>query len=214
MISLQSLELLLAGSIFGLTAGISPGPLLALLLTQTLKHNRKEGIKIALSPLITDLPIILIAVLLFNKLSEYDTVLGVIALLGGLFVAYLGYESVTSKGLIPENQEYKAGSLKKGIITNFLNPHPYLFWATIGAPYVFKALDVNILTAILFLTSFYTLLVGSKVLIAIIVDRSKEIISSKTYLIIIKLLGIILFGFSILFFYDGLKYLGVPGLTN
>ncbi len=209
MISLQSLEIMLIGSILGLTAGISPGPLLTLVITRTLKHDKIEGIKIALSPLITDLPIILIAILIFSKLSEFDTILGVISFIGGVFVAYLGYESFQSKRLIPESQEFKSDSLKKGIITNFLNPHPYLFWATIGAPYIFKALEINILTVIMFFTSFYLLLIGSKVFIAIFVARSKVFIGIKTYVVIMKLLGIILFGFSILFFYDGLKYFGL-----
>jgi threonine/homoserine/homoserine lactone efflux protein len=206
--SKEIIEIILIGSILGLTAGISPGPLMALVLTQTLKHNRSEGIKIAVSPLITDLPIILITLFIFSQLSEFNVILGIISLCGGIFIAYLGYESVKSQGMATEPQTWKSDSLKKGIITNFLSPHPYLFWTTIGAPYVFKALDINILAAVIFFTTFYVLLIGSKVFIAIIVDRSKGFLGSKTYLIIIKLLGIILFGFSLLFIYDGLKHLG------
>ena len=53
--------LLITGIILGLMAGISPGPLLALVISETLKHGKKEGIKIALTPFITDLPAILLS---------------------------------------------------------------------------------------------------------------------------------------------------------
>jgi threonine/homoserine/homoserine lactone efflux protein len=207
MFSLKTLEFILTGTFLGLTAGISPGPVLALVINQTLKHDKREGIKVAISPLITDFPIILTTVLIFVKLSQFHTVLGIIAIAGGFFIAFLGYESVRTKGLNIRNGEVKSDSLKKGILTNFLNPHPYLFWTTIGTPYAFKAHEISVTTVILFFLSFYIMLIGSKVVVAIIVARSKRFINQKSYIIIMKLLGIALFFFSILFFYDGIKYL-------
>jgi len=38
-----------------------PRPLLALVLAQTLRHGAREGCKIALTPLVTDAPIIIVA---------------------------------------------------------------------------------------------------------------------------------------------------------
>ena len=207
MVTLSTLKYLLAGSILGLTAGISPGPILTLVITETLKHSRKEGIKVAVSPLITDFPIIMITLFILVRLSQFNTVLGIISFLGGIFIAYLGYESVNTKGLDLRESGFKVQSLKKGVIANFLNPHPYLFWSTIGTPYILKAFEINLLTAVLFLLSFYILLVGSKVTIAVIVSRSKRFIKQKVYLFIMRFLGIILFIFSLIFFYDGYKYI-------
>ena len=61
---------LLTGVIFGLSAGFAPGPLLTLVITQTLKHNIKEGVKVALAPLLTDLPIILAALERAREVEE------------------------------------------------------------------------------------------------------------------------------------------------
>jgi len=207
MLSENILHFLVIGSLLGLSAGISPGPLLTLVITQTIKHNKTEGIKIAISPLITDLPILLITLLVFSKLSQFDTILAVISFVGGIFVAYLGFESIKSRGLNIDISDSKSRSLKKGIIANFLNPHPYLFWATVGMPYAFKAFDISPLTAVLFFSSFYVFLIGSKVTIAIIVARTKVFIGQRAYIFIMRALGIVLFTFSILFFYDGIKYL-------
>jgi threonine/homoserine/homoserine lactone efflux protein len=126
---------------------------------------------------------------------------------GAIFLAYLGWESIRSKGFNTEIQDSGNRSLKKGIITNFLSPSPYLFWATVGTPTVFKAFGINLMAAILFLASFYLFLIGSKITIAIIVDRTKAFIGQKLYLILMRLLGMALLVFSILFLLDGIKYL-------
>lgn len=207
MITENTVHFLTVGAVLGLTAGISPGPLLTLVLTQTIKHNKIEGIKVAISPLITDLPIVIITLLVFNRLAQFDIVLAIISFVGGLFLAYLGWESIKSQGLNIDLQSTDSGSLKKGVIANFFNPSPYVFWATIGAPYIFKAFGISLATAILFLVSFYVVMIGSKVIIALIVARTKVFIDQKLYIAIMRFLGIVLLAFSILFFYDGISYL-------
>lgn len=207
MITPDTLEFLTAGSLLGLSAGISPGPLLTLVMTQTLKYNRREGIKVALSPLVTDLPIIGMTLVVISKISQSDTILGMISLAGAIFVAFLGYESITSKGFSAGQPDIVSKSLRKGIIANFLSPHPYLFWATVGAPYVLKAHVQGLLYAILFLGSFYFFLVGSKISVALLVARSKKFMREKTYRIIMWILGIALFVFSLMLLYEGYQYL-------
>lgn len=61
---------LASGVLLGLSAGLAPGPILALVLAQTLRHGSREGCKIALTPLITDPPIILVALAMASKLAE------------------------------------------------------------------------------------------------------------------------------------------------
>jgi len=72
-----------------------------------------------------------------------NTLLGIISLLGALFLSYLTYESLFRKAEI-NLEKTKAESLKKGIITNALNPHPYLFYFTVGGTTLLKALSIKI----------------------------------------------------------------------
>lgn len=205
---IESLPFLIAGVLFGFVAGISPGPLLTLVITETLKHNKKEGILVASAPLITDIPIVLLSIFILVKLAHFHYVLGAISFCGALFIAYLAYESITVKGLDINLQSIKARSLRKAIITNFLSPHPYLFWIAVGAPTVLKGYKINILSSLLFIIGFYLLLVGSKITVALIVDKSKIFLKSKAYLAIIRTLGFILLLFCIIFIKDGLTYFG------
>lgn len=193
--------------LLGFSAGISPGPLLTLVVTQTLKHSKTEGIKVALSPLLTDLPIVLLTLFVFSQLAQFNLVLGLLSLAGGLFVAHLGYDSIRAQGLEFSLTNSSSRSLQKGIIANFLSPHPYLFWGTVGMPYVFKAYQVSLLSAALFFAGFYCCLVGSKITVAVIVSHTKPLISSRIYIVIMRILGILLLLFAVLFVIDGINYL-------
>lgn len=200
---------LFSGVVFGLSAGLSPGPLLTLVISETLRHGVKEGVKVSVAPLLTDLPIVLVTLLLLSRLSNMFHVLGVISLLGCGFLTYLGYESVTFRGVDVEVEKESPRSVRKGVIANFLNPSPYMFWFTIGAPLVLKARMVGILPAALFILAFYLFLVGSKVLVAVVVGKSRFFLRSRNYVYTIRLLGVILLVFALIFLRESLKFFGV-----
>ncbi|NJK87391.1 MAG: LysE family transporter [Bacteroidales bacterium] len=124
--------------------------------------------------LITDLPVILISIFLFSQIQQLNTVLGLISFAGALFAVFLGYSSIKTRYIANEIKNTRPASLKIGIITNFLNPHPYLFWITIGAPSFLRAFEIHILVSASFILTFYALLVGSKIIIAYFTARSKK----------------------------------------
>jgi threonine/homoserine/homoserine lactone efflux protein len=197
---------IILGVTLGLTAGLSPGPLLMLLISETIKQNRKAGILVACTPLITDLPIVLISIFVLQAISDYHFILGIISVLGALYLGYLSFENIRLKHFDPDIDELKSKSLKKGIITNFLNPNPYLFWMTIGAPTVLKGYRTGILLSLCFVIGFYIFLVGSKIIIALLVDRSKALIKSSLYVLLIKILGLLLLVFSLVFIKESLVH--------
>lgn len=206
------IEALLAGVLLGFSAGIAPGPLLALVIAETLRHDVWAGIKVALAPLITDLPIVVGALLLVSRLGDFDTALGIVSLLGGCFVAYLGVESIRTRGLELDEQPAKPRSLSRGVITNFLSPHPYLFWLTVGAPTTLKAHgDGGGVWAAAFIAGFYLLLIGSKLTLAVVSARSRTVLTGRVYLTTMRVLGVLLCGFALLLFRDGAVFLGLLG---
>ena len=209
---IEGLEFLISGVVFGLAAGIAPGPLLALVFSETLKHGKKEGAKVAISPLITDLPIIVFVLFILSTLSsliECNFVIGVVSLFGACYLIYLGVENLRVKTDKFEVELAKGGALKRGVIVNLLNPHPYLFWLSIGGPMIFESLDIHISATLLFILGFYSLLIGSKTAIVVVVEKSKSFIKSKYYLYIVRALGITLILFALFFVRDGLELIGL-----
>lgn len=205
------LSYLAIGILFGVTAGFSPGPLLTLVISETLEHGVGAGIRVALAPIITDIPIIAVTLLVFTQLSDFDTILGTISLLGGCYVLYIGYESISAKAHNNRPTEERPKSLTRGVLANALSPHPYLFWFSVGAPTTAKAMSINTIAPLLFIGGFYLLLIGSKVGLALIVGRSKTFLNDRTYGYTMKLLGLALVAFSFVLFADGLKLLHLLG---
>ena len=204
-------ELLGAGAAFGLAAGLSPGPLLALVVTQTVRHGPREGLKVATAPLITDAPIVLGSVLVLSRLSSSDVLLGVVALAGGLFVAYLAIESLRTTRLHTAVGAGEPRSWRQGALVNALSPHPYLFWITVGAPILVGAAAGGLAAPAAFLVGFYTCLVGSKVAVAAAVGASRGALTGRAYPWIMRALGALLLVFAVLLLREGAILLGLIG---
>jgi threonine/homoserine/homoserine lactone efflux protein len=201
------IELLIAGITLGIYAGLVPGPLLVLLISQTLKHGHKEGIKVALSPLITDLPIIIASLILLSFVAGYNLILGILSIFGGLYIFYLAYESFKTKGLPGNIKIEEPNSLKKGVTVNFLNPSPYLFWITVGGPLIITAYAGNVLSPLLFIVVFYTFLVGSKIVLAFAAGKSRDLLTGRPYLYIMRILGVAMVIFALYLIYGGVQLL-------
>jgi len=155
------------------------------------------------------LPIVLLVLLALSNLVKYNFIIGIISLLGALYLIHLGIENLTAKINKVEVKLAKRDALKRGVVANFLSPHPHLFWLSIGGPMIFKGLEIHISATVLFILVFYSLLIGSKIGIALIVEKSKSFLKSKHYLYIIRALGIALILFALIFVKDGLKLIGL-----
>jgi len=200
---------LLFGIIIGLAAGLSPGPLITLVVSETLKNGKKEGIKVAVSPLISESLIVLFVLVILSSIAENSIVIGAISLLGACFLIYLGLSNLRANVKEPKNHLGKNNALLRGITTNLLNPNTYLFWLTVGGPRILESSLDNLSAPILFILGFYVMLVGSKTAVAIAVDESKTLVRSKHYVYIIRALGIVLIVFALIFVKDALEHFGL-----
>jgi len=63
------------------------------------------------------------------------------------------------------------------------------------------------LTVVLYFLLFYFMLVGSKISIAYLVEKSKTFLTNKAYTLTMQIPGIVLFVFAVLFIIDGIKML-------
>lgn len=107
-------------------------------------------------------------------------------------------------------QPKKSRSFSKGIAVNFLSPHPYLFWLSVGGPLITKSNTENGLPApLFFLMGFYLLLVGSKITLAFLSGKFKTFLKGNAYIYTMRFLGFLLCLLALFLFKDGLELLGV-----
>jgi threonine/homoserine/homoserine lactone efflux protein len=194
------IESLATGVLFGLSAGLAPGPLLALVISQTLRHGPGQGVRVAMAPLLTDLPIVVVSVLLVGTLAGSSGPLAVISLVGSAFVAWLALETWRAQppgATAPGAMEPAPRSWTRGAAVNALSPHPWLFWIAVGAPTLLAAYATGGMpAAAAFLVGFYGCLVGSKVGVAAAVGRARGRVAGRGYRATMRILAVLLIVFA------------------
>jgi threonine/homoserine/homoserine lactone efflux protein len=205
-----ALEALAAGALLGLAAGFAPGPLMALVLAQGIRFGTREGLKVAAAPLITDVPIVILATVLVGAAAGVaDALLGAISLAGAVFVAWLGVESIRTTGVEAGRPDDAPRSWTRGAVVNALSPHPYLFWIMVGAPVLIRASGEGWLAAAAFLAGFYGCLVGAKMILAVVAGRSGGRLRGGAYRAVMVALGGLLLLFALRLALEGLRLLGI-----
>jgi len=196
------------GVSLGLGAGVTPGPLLGLVISETLRNGWRAGVSVALAPLVGDVFVIACCLLLLAQLPP--VVFTLLSLGGGFYVLFLGWETLqtvpATAGLTTDSTRNTLQSLRKGLVVNLLNPHPYLFWLTVGGPFVIQSATQSAFGAILaFLSGFYGCLVGSKVLLALLVHSGRARLHSRGYRLTLQISGILLVILGGMLVWEGIR---------
>jgi threonine/homoserine/homoserine lactone efflux protein len=189
-------EYILSALIFGLTAGLQPGPLTILVVQQTLERGLMSGIKVSFAPVITDGPIIFAVVMVLSQFKDISLFLGLLSLVGGLYLLVLCMQILRTKVLSFSASNGSNSSLLTAIKVNFLSPNPYLFWFTVGGTFIARGTTNE---AITFVVVFLGSLVLSKMVIALLAFNFREILGGVGYLWVMRTLGLALGVFAILF---------------
>ncbi|MEZ0323653.1 MAG: LysE family transporter [Hydrogenothermaceae bacterium] len=189
---MEELKLIISGILLGVAAAISPGPILTLIVSETLKYGKKEGIAVGISPLFTDIPIFLVSYFLIYKHSKnFQNIVEIFYLLGGVLLIYLGYKNIKYHYRQFERVSTKRGVLPaflEGFLVNLFNPYTYLFWFLIAVNFYSE----NFPETLSFFISFFIAFISVKVSIVLFVDSSKRFIKSSIYNFLIKSVGFIL----------------------
>ncbi len=195
---------LITGLTLGLGAGVAPGPLQTLVVTSTLERGFGAGWRVALAPLYTDTPIVLISVLAVSTLPV--RFVNGLAVVGGIVLVGMGFWIVARTRPVEIDEEESAGlsDTWRGIAVNLASPHPWVFWVTAGAPIVVTAWRRSVAEAVAFLAGFYVLLIGTKVAIAWAVARARTHLSPHWRWRLVVIGGGLLVAGGILLVWQGL----------
>jgi threonine/homoserine/homoserine lactone efflux protein len=174
----------LTGLAPGLAAGLAPGPLSALTITTSLKRGFGAGARVAMSPLVTDIPLVGTVVLVVAAIP--NVWVGRLTAVGAISLVSLGiWEIVSVRSRQPagvgsvDGRGGTTADLLKGAIVNMLSPHPWLFWVSVGAPILVTAWRTSPPRAVAFVVSFYVSLVGVKLVLAGAVSATRSRISDR-----------------------------------
>lgn len=187
---------LLLGAGIGWAAGITPGPLHTLIIVTAVQRGFRAGVSVAVAPPIADLPVIPISLLAVGAMS--DGVVRLLSLAGGLFVVWLGIDTVRTARRGEAATALAGSDMAKGIVTNLLSPYPWLFWFTVGAPILVTAWGGAPLRALAFLAGFYGTLVGAKVVVAWLASHGRRLLGTPWYVRLVAGSGILLIAMGVI----------------
>ena len=171
------------GLAIGVAAGVSPGPLLALVVTESLRSGWKAGVLTAAAPLVSDFVIVAAVILVLQDLPT--RVLPVIGVVGGLYVVWSGITTWREAGTAAVRPEggvvSLAAALRRAVVVNFLSPHPWVAWATALGPMTVRSWRESHVDGVALVVGFYATLVGAKAVLAVVVGRGRERLTSTGY---------------------------------
>ncbi len=196
------IALILQGAGFGFAAGTAPGPLMSYLITTTLSYGWRRGIMVIFSPLLSDVPIILLMVFILGTLPE--AALQLLQVAGGIYVLVLAVQTWRSLQAGARIQAEAAlqipvssgRTLLQATGINFLSPGPYIFWGIITGPILRTALNNSVWEALAFVLAFYGAFLGLMVVWVLVFDRLRRVDERVTRgalrlsVIVLALLGV------------------------
>lgn len=169
------LSFLTQGALLGLAAAVTPGPLLAFLITQTLSGGWRRGAPVAFAPLLSDLLLVPAILLLLKQLNPLA--LRFLGLAGGVFVLYTAWKLWTSwesKQTEKLVESQPGMTLRQAVFMNFLSPGAYAYWTTVNGPLVIRAWNLSIGHAASFIAAFYGFFVGSMLLLVMALHFTRQ----------------------------------------
>ena len=192
------------GFFTGVLSGLSPGPLLALAVSETLKGHIKNGILVSISPVFSDIPVLLLSLFIIEEYKNARYFFSFVSFLGAVFLFYLGFKHIKAHPKMIDLEEDIHKAFLKGLTINFLSPYTYLFWFFVGAPFLKNSSFFESFSFVLF---YFLGITCSMLIVVFFTEKVKNFLESGFYVFILKILGFgfLIFGFILL--YDSYKYL-------
>ncbi len=163
---------LVLGLMLGVSGGLTPGPLQALIVSETLRGGLRAGLAVAVVPVLTDGPLVIAAGVAATRLPAWA--LRCLGLAGAVVLTYLGLSLMVGEDSTePVRTGGVRSPLRRAIVVNLLNPHPYVFWLTVGSSVMSAASSPVELLA--FPAGFFLGIVSTQAAIALAVHRTATI---------------------------------------
>ena len=201
------LKNLFFGGSLAFAAAIQPGPLQAFLISRAAATGWRRTLPACLSPLLSDVPIALLALLVLGRLPA--TIHHLLRASGGFLLLYLAWIAV-GQWRHPEASASLTSAprtLLEAALVNLLNPNPYLAWMLVLGPSVLAAWHERPRNAIALVTGFYGTMVTVLGLLVFLLGMSR-FLGSRTQRVLLGASALALAGLGIYLLAAGLRGLG------
>lgn len=203
--------------IISLSGALSPGPLTTVAIAEGSRRGKWSGWWLSVGHgLVEGIYVLIIALILWwgrEAILEQPLVAGVIAIVGGGFLAWMGWGMALAAWrhqltLVGEaTKEARFGLVPTGVFFSISNPYWWIWWALITPLYIRESLTWGLWgVAILFFVHWLSDL-GWLTGLAWLTGSGRSIISASVYRWIMIVCGAALLFFGVAFIVAGLRFL-------
>ena len=202
------LAIFLQSLIIGYSGAMMPGPMFTYTVDKSINHGVKTGLLVSLGHAFLEL---ILVVLIFAGVGKYlgsDLASTIIGIIGGIILAYLGfnmlrdvYENRISLETKVEKSSKQNNMLLAGVVLSATNPYFIIWWSAVGLALIMSAYSAfGIMGIALFYIGHILSDISWFTFVSALVSKTRHLINIKIYKTIIVVLAMCLIGFAIRFF--------------
>jgi len=197
-----------------LSGALMPGPLLTVTVAESVRIGFKAGPLLMRGHAVLELLLVIAIVHGLGPFLKSPSVMGIIALLGGGMLLWMGVDMVRNSSGLSLNRQGRGSHEKRrpypvlvGILASFSNPYWTLWWATIGLGYLVAAMKYGTKGIVVFFLGHIAADYAWYALIFLGISRGKRLLKDRNYQIMIRICGFFLVGFGGWFLFSAREYL-------
>ncbi len=199
------LTTILFAVILGTFAGAAPGPYTTMVIGTSLQRGFKEGFKLALVPLVTDIIPLFLTVFILEALGF--TALTLLGITGGTLIGMVGVRFIRHNGppAMEGDEPFQAATFGHAAASTFFSPAPWLFWLVLAGPMTVRALERSVAEALVFVGILFTMNIGMASLLAWAVSRSRKVINPSIRGRVLQVAGVALIGAGVFLVWQAME---------
>ena len=200
----------------GLSGAVSPGPLLAFNIRETVRHGFMAGPYVAAGHALLELATVVALALGLTRIRDFEPAVAAIGILGGLFLVWMGAGMVRNPGHgAPATQEHHSGttthgvreSLVGGVVVSLSSPYWTLWWLTVGAALMTRSLELGLVGVAAFYVGHILSDLSWYSLVSAALASGRRLITVRVYKAIMLACGAFLLAMGVYFMVTGVRLL-------
>lgn len=153
MPDLPALAIFGTSFLVGLSGAVSPGPLLAFNIRETVRHGFMAGPYVAAGHALLELATVVALSFGVARIMDWEPAVAAIGVLGGLFLVWMGIGIVRNPGHgapdtpgVPPVATHHGvrEPVVGGVLVSLSNPYWTLWWLTVGATFMARSVELGV----------------------------------------------------------------------
>ncbi|MEA3345032.1 MAG: LysE family transporter [Chloroflexota bacterium] len=215
------IPLFLTAFVVGFSGAMTPGPVSTVTLTQSMRRGFWVGPLITAGHALVEGPLVVALAFGLGGPLRRPEIMAAIGCVGGLVLLWMGSSLILhgwreggEQTSDSEASSYLAGgmsSVPAGMVTSVANPYWFLWWATVGAKYVFDGLEWGVVGLVAFYSGHILSDLSWNSLLALAGTTGRRLLSGRLHLVLSLICGLFLLGLGGYFLWAGMRFwTGVP----